>query len=50
MNWLTDHVEVIIFFAMAGLVLFALGYSFYLAKKRNEALMAYGIGRFGNSR
>jgi len=40
MNWLIDHVEVIIFFGIAGLVFFALGYSFYLAKKRNEALMA----------
>ncbi len=40
MEWLTDNFEVVIFFGIAGLLLFALIYALYQEKKRTAALTA----------
>ncbi len=40
MEWLTNNFELVIFFGIAGLLLFALIYAFYLEKKRTTALVA----------
>ncbi len=38
MDWISDNIELIAFFGLGALIFFAIGYAFYLDKKRREAL------------